>query len=90
MKKAIAFLRIAVHLIVEESFAISVFFVVVVATVLAFGFGAASEIVSGVLIVGLVTLSLKASYEQGSRDQLTPSSPIILPGALLRARPTCE
>jgi len=55
MKKAAAFLRSAVHLIVEDSFAISIFFVAVVATVLAFGFGAASEIVSGVLILGLVT-----------------------------------
>jgi hypothetical protein len=60
MKKALAFLRIAVHLIAEESFAISIFFVVVVATVLAFGFGAASEIVSGVLIVGLVTALLES------------------------------
>ena len=60
MKKALAFLRIAVHLIAEEIFAISIFFVVVVATVLAFGFGAASEIVSGVLIVGLVTALLES------------------------------
>ena len=55
MKMTAAFLRNAVHLIVEDSFAISIFFVAVVATVLAFGFGAASEIVSGVLILGLVT-----------------------------------
>jgi hypothetical protein len=60
MKKALAFLRIAVRLIAEESFAISILFVVVVATVLAFGFGAASEIVSGVLIVGLVTALLES------------------------------
>jgi hypothetical protein len=60
MKKALAFLRIAVRLIAEESFAICILFVVVVATVLAFGFGAASEIVSGVLIVGLVTALLES------------------------------
>jgi hypothetical protein len=42
MKMAAAFLRSAVHLIVEDSFAISIFFVVVVATVLAFGLGVAT------------------------------------------------
>jgi hypothetical protein len=55
MKKAAAFLRSAVHLIVEDCFAISIFFVVVVATVLAFGLGAAPEVVGSVLILGLVT-----------------------------------
>jgi hypothetical protein len=52
MKKAAAFLRSAV---IEDSFAISIFFAVVVATVFAFGRRAAPEIVSGVLILGLVT-----------------------------------
>jgi hypothetical protein len=55
MKMTAAFLRSAVHLIVEDSFAISIFFVVVVATVFAFGFGVAPEIVGSVLVVGLVT-----------------------------------
>jgi hypothetical protein len=55
MKTVAAFLRSAVHLIVEDSFAISIFFVVAVATVFAFGFGAAPEFISGVLILGLVT-----------------------------------
>jgi hypothetical protein len=55
MKTVAAFLRSAVHLIVEDSFAISIFFVVAVATVFAFGCGAAPEFISGVLILGLVT-----------------------------------
>jgi hypothetical protein len=55
MKMTAAFLRSAVHLIVEDSFAISILFVVVVATVFAFGLGAAPEIVGTVLVVGLVT-----------------------------------
>jgi hypothetical protein len=55
MKKAAAFLRSVVHLIVEDSFAFSIYFVVVVATVLAFGFGAAQEIVGSILLLGLVT-----------------------------------
>ncbi len=61
MKMAAAFLRSAVHLIVEDSFAISIFFVVVVATVLAFGLGAAPEIVGSVLVVGLVTALVESN-----------------------------
>jgi hypothetical protein len=60
MKKAAVFLCSAVHLIVEDSFAISIFFVVVVATVLAFGLGAAPEIVGSVLILGLVTALIES------------------------------
>ena len=61
MKMTGAFLRSAVHLIVEDSFAISIFFVVVVATVLAFGLGAAPEIVGSVLVVGLVTALVESN-----------------------------
>jgi hypothetical protein len=62
MKKPAAFLRNALHLIVEGSFAISIFFVVVVATVLAFGLGAAPEIVGSVLILGSVTALVESKF----------------------------
>jgi len=61
MKMAAAFLRSAVHLIVEDSFAISILFVVVVATVFAFGLGAGPEIVGSVLVVGLVTALVESN-----------------------------
>jgi hypothetical protein len=61
MKMAAAFLRSAVHLIVEDNFAISILFVVVVATVFAFWFGVAPEIVGTVLVVGLVTALVESN-----------------------------
>jgi hypothetical protein len=64
MEKAAAFLRSAVHLIVEDSFAISIFFVVVVATVLAFGLGVGREIVGSILILGLVTALVESKLRE--------------------------
>jgi hypothetical protein len=64
MEKAAAFLRSAVHLIVEDCFAISIFFVVVVATVLAFGLGVGREIVGSILILGLVTALVESKLRE--------------------------
>jgi hypothetical protein len=55
MKSIAAFLRDTLYLIVGETFAIGVLLVVIVATVLAFGFGATSDLVGGILILGLIT-----------------------------------
>jgi hypothetical protein len=55
MKSIAAFVRDTLYLIVGETFAIGVQLVVIVATVLAFGFGATSDLFGGILILGLIT-----------------------------------
>ena len=55
MNKVSASLQALIHLIMDDGFAIAILAVVIVATVLAFGFGAAPEIVAAILILGFVT-----------------------------------
>ena len=51
----VAFLEHLLRLFADDSFAFAILAVVVVATVMAFGFGATAEIVASVLIVGVMT-----------------------------------
>jgi len=55
MNKVSASLQALLHLIMDDGLAIAILAVVIVATVLAFGFGAAPEIVGAILILGFVT-----------------------------------
>jgi hypothetical protein len=55
MNKVSASLQALIHLIMDDDFVIAILAVVIVATVLAFGFGAAPEIVAAILILGFVT-----------------------------------
>jgi hypothetical protein len=55
MNKVSASLHALIHLIMDDDFVIAILAVVIVATVLAFGFGAAPEIVAAILILGVVT-----------------------------------
>jgi hypothetical protein len=55
MNKVSASLQALLHLITDDGLAIAILAVVIVATVLAFGFGAAPEIVGAILILGFVT-----------------------------------
>jgi len=55
MKSIAAFLRDTLYIIAGDTFAICVLIVVVVAAVFAFGFGATSELVGAILILGLIT-----------------------------------
>jgi hypothetical protein len=55
MNKVSASLHALIHLIMDDDFVIAILAVVIVATVLAFGFGAAPEIVAAILILGFVT-----------------------------------
>ena len=55
MNKVSASLQALLHLIKDDGLAIAILAVVIVATVLAFGFGAAPEIVGTILILGFVT-----------------------------------
>jgi hypothetical protein len=55
MDSGVAFLQDLQRLIFDEGFALSILAVVGVATILAFGFGATSEIVAPVLMLGVMT-----------------------------------
>jgi hypothetical protein len=55
MNKVSASLQALLHLITDDGLAIALLATVIVATVLAFGFGAAPEIVGAILILGFVT-----------------------------------
>jgi hypothetical protein len=54
MNKVSASLQALLHLSMDDGFAIAILAVVVVATVPAFGVGAAPELVGAILILGLV------------------------------------
>jgi hypothetical protein len=55
MNKVSASLHALIHQIMDDDFVIAILAMVIVATVLAFGFGAAPEIVAAILILGVVT-----------------------------------
>ena len=52
----VVFLEHLLRLFADDSFALAILAVVVVATVMAFGFGATGEIVASVLILGVMTV----------------------------------
>jgi hypothetical protein len=55
MQTGAALLQDLRRLIADDGFVVVIFFVVAAATVLAFGFGATSDIVASVLILGVMT-----------------------------------
>jgi hypothetical protein len=50
----VAFLEDLIGLVTDDGFAFTIFAVVVVAAVLAFGFGATPDIVASVLVLGVI------------------------------------
>ena len=67
MKSIAAFLRDTLSLIVGDIFAVGVLLVVIVATVLAFGVGATSDVVGGILILGLITSFVESNLRAKNR-----------------------
>jgi hypothetical protein len=61
MQKGGAFLGDLRRLIADDGFAIAIFAAVAAATILAFGFGATSDIVASVLILGVATAFAETS-----------------------------
>jgi hypothetical protein len=55
MQAGAALLQDLRRLIADDGFVVVIFFVVAAATVLAFGFGATSDVVASVLILGVMT-----------------------------------
>ena len=55
MHHGVAFLKDLRRVVADEGFVVAIFAVVAAATVLAFGFGATSELVTSVLVIGVLT-----------------------------------
>jgi hypothetical protein len=67
MKSIAAFLRDTLSLIVGDTFAIGVLLAVIVATVLAFGFGATSDLVGRIHILGLISSFVESKLRAKNR-----------------------
>lgn len=63
-------LRDTLSLIVGDIFAIGVLLAVIVATVFALGFGATSDLVGGILILGLITSFVESNLRAKNRGWL--------------------
>jgi hypothetical protein len=67
MKSIATLLSETLYLIAGDAFAIGVLFVVMVAAVLAFGFGVASDLVGAILILGLITAFVESKLREKDR-----------------------
>ena len=67
-----AFLNDLRRLIADESFTISILAAVAAAAILAFGFGAAADVVAAMLIVGVVTALAETRFRIGKEIMITP------------------
>jgi hypothetical protein len=62
-----AFLSDLRRLVTDESFALSILAAVAAAAILAFGFGAAADVVATMLIVGVITALAETKLRSGKK-----------------------